>query len=276
MSDLTWWQKAGIGALGGLGLAVLKLIDQKFFLGSITSVEASAAYLTYICYMVLGSLAAVFLTDHDLPPVKVRRGAFVIGLLAPSVLLAIANQNVTQGPSKSDITKPIPKLSSLFLSSAYAEERPKLNENESPKNEPAIAVLPKSTANPGFWDAVKAAVGRKEPDEKFVYVVGATPDKQKALDTAESMNALLFKPAGEEKQVKSRAVKLEGEQGYFVVVGDVGMRDAVLRTKVEATSAAVKSLATDTVSLGGLAQRKELANLLVGAQVVPASALATR
>ena len=43
MSDLTWWQKARIGALGGLGLAVLKLIDQKFFLGSITSVEASAA-----------------------------------------------------------------------------------------------------------------------------------------------------------------------------------------------------------------------------------------
>ena len=57
MTDLVWWKKAGIGALGGFALALLKLIDAKFFLASITTVESYAAYLTYFCYMLLGSVA---------------------------------------------------------------------------------------------------------------------------------------------------------------------------------------------------------------------------
>jgi hypothetical protein len=92
MNDLPWWSKAIIGATGGLALALLKLIDAKFYLASIASIEAHAAYLTYLCYALLGSVAAVFLTDHELPAQKIRRGAFVLGLLAPSVLLAIVNQ----------------------------------------------------------------------------------------------------------------------------------------------------------------------------------------
>src|SRR3989304_1861072 len=99
--ELTWLEKAGIGALGGLGLAILKLIDARFYLGTVSSVEPAAAYLTYFCYMLLGSLVAVFFTDHELPAdnelpaqkikrtQKMKRSAFVLGLLAPSVLLAI-------------------------------------------------------------------------------------------------------------------------------------------------------------------------------------------
>lgn len=90
--DLPWWHKATVGFLGGLSLALLKPIDARFYIGAASTVEAHAAYLTYFAYMLLGGLAAVFLADHDLPPKKILRSAFVIGILAPSVLLAIANQ----------------------------------------------------------------------------------------------------------------------------------------------------------------------------------------
>src|SRR5258708_5297018 len=102
MSELSWQVKAGIGALGGFGLAILKLIDAKFYLQSDSWQEPTAAYLTYFCYMILGSLVAVFLTEHDLPVPKLRRSSFVLGLLAPSVLVALLTQPIKIQPQDRD------------------------------------------------------------------------------------------------------------------------------------------------------------------------------
>jgi len=243
-------------------LAVLKLIDAKFFLSSTWSVEAHAAYLTYFCYMVLGSLVAVFLSDHELPTPKVRRSAFVLGLLAPSVLLAIANQQIRLGGDKSETAKMIPSISLGLVSSAYAQVKPEVAE------ERAILVQ-KGVIEPTFWDAVGAAVGRKELKEKYAYVLGTTPDEGKAIDTAEKLGALL-------KQAKLRAqvYKLEKTPNYFVVVGGFGDHGEALLAKNHAIAAAIRSVYSESKGREPSTEKKKLADLVVNAPVIPARQLA--
>jgi hypothetical protein len=53
-------RKAAIGAVGGLCLAVLKLIDAKFFLTT-GSTEMLVGYLTYFSFLLLGMAVAAFL-----------------------------------------------------------------------------------------------------------------------------------------------------------------------------------------------------------------------
>src|SRR5260221_8650068 len=149
--ELTWWEKAGIGAIGGLGLAILNLIDAKLFLGSISAVEAWAAYLTYFSYMCLGSMAAVFLTDHELPAPKMKRSSFVLGLLAPSVLLAIVSQPIKQGQPLDEGLRNVPRISEWFISSTHAQEVPKGPEDPLPG--PQIIKLTKADVAPGFGAA---------------------------------------------------------------------------------------------------------------------------
>lgn len=43
MAEVSWYARAGIGAVGGLALAMLKLIESKFFLAKWPSVDAQAA-----------------------------------------------------------------------------------------------------------------------------------------------------------------------------------------------------------------------------------------
>ncbi|HEY2561708.1 MAG TPA: hypothetical protein VGI48_18505 [Caldimonas sp.] len=271
MPKLTWWQAALIGAVGGLALAVLKLIEARFFLTNATSVEAYAGYLTYFCYVLLGSLAAVFLADQDLPEPKVRRSAFVLGLLAPSVLLAIANQPVKS--FEADRRQPsIPSLSWLPVSSAAAQEASQSASAAASSAAFKIEFLKSSALRPSFSSAFSAALGRGELREPYAYVVGSTPDKAKAISTAWQMQHLLSQTGLQSEQ--PRVVQVEGKGNYFVLVGDLGSKDDLDRLRLRATSSAIKGIDSST-SYVGLADRKKLAGLLVNAPVVPASALAT-
>jgi hypothetical protein len=276
MLDLAWWQKAGIGAVGGLALALLKLIDAKFFLSSVSSVESHAAYLTYLCYMILGSVAAVFLADHELPTPKVRRSAFILGLLAPSVLLAIANQPFK--PSSSATLPPqIPSLSAIFISSAYAEEpsAPAKQPTALPAL-PAVLVLPKSSVQPSFANAFTAALGRKELSEPYAYVIGKTDDRQKAVDTASKMNLVLSgKGTSSVNLPLARVIQLQGHSAYFVLVGDLAPKERLTQLRLAATSSAIQSFGSGTLMNAVTAkEQKVLADLLLNAPVVPARSLA--
>lgn len=265
MPNLTWWQAASIGAIGGLALGLLKLIDAKFFLTGSSSVEAYASYLTYFCYVVLGSVAAVFLADHELPPAKTRRSAFILGLLAPSVLLAIANQ-----PAKPTDAAKIPALSSFFINEALAQATGPQRADAS--SAPKVELLRASTLQPSFTSALAAAVGRGEIKEPYAYVVGSTPDKAKALETARMVQSVLDESHVDAPQPK--VIQVEGGTGYYVLVGDLGSKDQLRELRLQTTSSAIKSIdTTATKGSASLADRKSVASLLVNAAVVPANSL---
>lgn len=270
MADLKWWHSALIGAVGGLALAVLKLIDAKFYLSGVSLVEAYAGYLTYFCYMVLGSVAAVFLTDHELPPPKTRRSAFILGLLAPSVLLAIANQPVkTTDPERR--LPAIPSLGWLPIPSAHAA--PPLVRPIAPQPI-TVQMLRSSTLQPTFSSALSAAVGRSEIYQPYAYVVGTTPDKTKALATASKLQ--LF-GATSPLTLEPRVVQIEGGSAYFVLLGDLASKGDLSKLRLETTSTALKAIGSGS---GGPSMspfdQKILADLLSNATVLPASALAEK
>ena len=65
--QIPWYQIGLIGATGGLCLGILKLIDCNFYVECASSNEAIAGFLTYGAYLVLGTITAIFLSDHELP-----------------------------------------------------------------------------------------------------------------------------------------------------------------------------------------------------------------
>ena len=269
MQELKWWHSAFIGAIGGLALAVLKLIDAKFYLAGVAPVEAYAGYLTYFCYMLLGSVAAVFLTDHELSPPKTKRSAFILGLLAPSVLLAIANQP-TKSVETERRTQNIPSLTWLPMSGAQAAPIVRLAVRPT-----SVQTLRSASLTPTFSSALSAAIGRGELDQPYAYVVGGTTDKAKALATASKLQQLLGKSSIEGSQPS--VVQVEGSNSYYVLMGDLATKDDLTKLRLSLTSTAIKSIelqsGKDSLSL---ADRKYLADLLVTAPVIPAINLTDR
>lgn len=270
MSDTHWLHKALIGALGGLALALLKLIDAKFYLTSLFSVESQAAYLTYFCYMILGSVTAVFLSDQDEPPAKLRKSAFLLGLLAPSVLLAIANQPIKSPPAETPV---IPRLGAWFVSSAHAQQT-------APTQAPAPAtqaqVVSRTSYEPSFGDAVAAALGRKTLSTPYAYVVGVTSDQKKALSTASKLNLALAGQAGTPAGLPSAQVlQFKGEPDYYVLLGGLASKE-----KQSNLAASVKGWGIELLSGSNpppaldAGDQKELGKLLLNAKVVAAPKLA--
>lgn len=266
-NGVAWWQKAGIGALGGLGLAILKLIDARFFLVNVSSTEVVAAYLTYFCYMLLGSLVAVFLADHDLPAPKLRRSSFVLGLLAPSVLLAIVTQPIRPGQPPTEGIKDVPKISSWLMPSAYAQEPAGSGAAPGPTEQPRfvkILVITKGEVQPSFTSAILSALGRKDIVVPHAYVVGTTTDKQQALEAAKKLNWVLSSAEGDVK-LTPWVIKPEGAHSYYVTIGNLATPEKVLDVKLAARSAAIKTLmATPSPD------DKQAATLLLQGKVVQA------
>ena len=241
MSELSWQAKAGIGALGGLGLAILKLIDAQFYLQSASWQEPMAGYLTYFCYMILGSLVAVFLTEHDLPIPKLKRSSFVMGLLAPSVMVALLTQPIKIGPQEGANIKNVPRVDISIFTSAYAQEPTKQSEPTFSSETPTITTLTKSQVAPSFRDALWAAVGRKEIATPYYYVIGKTTDKNRAVETAQNVNVIL-RSTERDAKLTTRILKPEGTSGYYIVLGDRGSYDQIANVRSEVRAAATKSL----------------------------------
>lgn len=284
LDEIPWWKKAAIGALGGLALTLLKLIDARFYVDAVSNIEVQAAYFTYLAYMILGSLAAVFISDHELPPRKIMRSAFVLGLLAPSVFLAIVSQPVRVSTPQRDV--PIPKISALPFSSAHAEESsvkslPPLKPlpGLSPLNPAELSLkvdfktLPKSALEPSFFDAFRAAIGRRDLADKYVYVVGSTVDKDKALETATLTNEILARTGN----LKSSIIQIAGQPNYYVTVGGFVDRQEALKIKAESNAQAAKFFASGIYPANGIpaGDRSKIAVLLADAPVVTTKALWT-
>src|SRR5262245_12717227 len=109
-------QLAAIGVLSGVAVSLVKLVQAGFYLAS-PSVELAAACLTYLAYMVLGGIGAVFLVDHDAKGQKMLKGAFLMGFVAPSFFLALVNQPITSQTNMQEMLRGIPKISELLVGS---------------------------------------------------------------------------------------------------------------------------------------------------------------
>ncbi|WP_341911212.1 hypothetical protein [Polaromonas sp. YR568] len=76
------------------------------------------------------------------------------------------------------------------------------------------------------------------------------------------------------KDFQPRVVQVEGKPGYYVLLGDLGSKQDLGNLRIDATSAAIKAIGTSSdVGSISLAERKNLADLLVNAPVLPASNL---
>lgn len=269
MTDLPWWSKAGVGAVGGLALALLKLIDAKFYLSTWPSIEAYAAYLTYFCYMLLGSAAAVFLADHELPSQKVRRSAFVLGLLAPSVLLAIANQPFKSAPAEQLPSAKIPWLGLIPLPAANAQgASDPAGTGLRLVEKPRISLIPKSAQELTFYEAFAAALGRTVSHDQYLVIVGATESREKALATVNDIQ-VLFKASGTSVGASDpRVFKVEGSTKYVVTIGGTATLQAATAVKASASTRAIGGLTNSQVSVLSVDQRKDLTNAVVNAPII--------
>ena len=123
---ISTYQKLGLGAIGALCLGLLKLINANFYIDSASRGVVIGAYLTYGAYLILGmAVGSLFCEHFENDPHKTRKSAFLMGLLAPSILIAIITKPIGGDDTIKGKAKDIPNLSaalqSLVLSSAYAE-----------------------------------------------------------------------------------------------------------------------------------------------------------
>jgi hypothetical protein len=268
MDDVSWVTKACVGVLGGIALSLLKLIDANFYMGA-SSIVMQAAYFSYAAYMILGGMAAVFLADHDLPPRKIVRSAFVIGLLAPSLLLALASQPIRMTSSGSEGEKLIPKLSFAPVSAAMAQEPAKpASAPVSASHVVTVQEIPASALQPTFSDALKSVLGRDPIPEKYVYVIGSTTDKAKATSAAE----LVSKALGTQK-AKPSVIQVKGQPQFFVTVGGFVDFESAFKIKADSTAAVAKTLGDGQSTSLSSDERSKLAAMFADAPVVKTKAL---
>lgn len=271
------WKIAGIGALGGLGLAILKLIDAKFFLANSSSVEASVSYLTYFCYIILGSIVAVFFTDSEMAAEKMRRSAFVMGLLAPSLLLAIVSRPIQTNDLAKGTVDTIPNITAnLLFPPAYAQTPPAASATVRGSasasasfraSRAPIVPLTKDQAQPSVNASLQRALGRSASITQYAFIVGATADKEQAVKTATDVRSVLA-TSPKQSNLTAWVLQPEGSSRYFVTVGPIGTAASLSGIKAQTQQVAVTAL-TATPSEND----KRAAALLLEGKLVPAQSL---
>lgn len=237
---ITSWEIMRIGAIGGISLAVLKLIESGFYLGNALGTTAVAAYMTYIAYVFLGMVVACFFAERDLADDKLKKNAFVLGLLAPSVLLAISVRPIGEDAPVDNPLKGIPNLGALLIRSAWAACPPgqvPLETGGCVKAE----LLTKQELEPTFRQALKMALGRGQLPEKYSFVIGTTPDAKMAAKVASEINqSILQAPSEFDKGAK--VVKPQGTDRFFVTIGGPSNKAEIADISNSIRAAAIEAL----------------------------------
>jgi ABC-type spermidine/putrescine transport system permease subunit II len=97
-----------IGLVSGITVGLVKLIQLNFTLDDVTWTHSGAAVITTLAYMALGAIGAYFLVDHDARGQKMLKNAFLMGFVAPSFFLALANNPGTVRPNFQKIIDRVP------------------------------------------------------------------------------------------------------------------------------------------------------------------------
>jgi len=267
VSHLIW-----IGVLSGITVSLVKSIQAGFHLGPVPAVEIYAALLTYLAYMVLGAIGAVFLVDHDARGQKMLKNAFLMGFVAPSFFLALLNHPVTPGSNLQEMIGRIPKIATFFVSSAQAQEPEKSNLDSKVVQlaTDKVFVLEKSKVEPSFAAALRKALGWTPTPVNYVFVIGTTDDRAKAVATAVKVNKILLDSYGKIDSW-AKVVQPSGHRSFYVTVGDLGTPDKAAFVGDLAKDAALKGLQQT-----GSEDEKHAAALMLKGQVVDARAMFAR
>jgi hypothetical protein len=262
--ELTWRNAALIGMLGGLCLVLLKLMQAQFYVDDPLSRQAVVAYLTYAGFLVFAAIAGVFFAEHNL-----RRNTFIAGLLAPSILLTFFSAPNFRVDSVGESPRAIRQLSLSLIPAAHAQLPPASSPSPIPSAE--LQVIHKSDVVPSFWESVRQAMGGPAAPDKYLFVIGKTADKEKALATANSLNDMkaMLNVYDDKKLPYAKVVKFDGMNDYYVTLGDLQPPAAAVHTKKVATSVGLAWLTGEAA-----AQAQAAAPLLVEGVVVDAKSLA--
>lgn len=269
--EFTVFQLVCIGVVSGVAVTLVKLIQSGFLINA-SPVESWAAGLTYLTYICLGAIGAVFLVDHDSRGQKMLKNAFLMGLVAPSFFLAVINQPMNPRSNPQDALKGIPRISELLIGMAYAQE-PYKGVAGKELTRVQFMVLEKSITEPTLAAAFWTALGGTATTSKYTYVIGTTNDEKKAVVTAENAGRILDSAGF--KKLGVNIIQPKGQQNYYVTLGDFGTANKAADVRTMAIGAAVAAGITDSPSNSGVDvdDTKRAAALLVSGRVVESRVL---
>jgi len=220
-------KKALAGGVGGVCLVLLKLVDAKFYLLGHSTTEMLVGYLSYLAIVVLGISVAAYFSDDELPEPKIAKNAFILGLLAPSLLTAILTspiQVTSPGPKRTEIPKI--DLGQWLFSNAYAQAN--LSESGTPAQQQptrALRIIPLKRVDiePSAVDAWLKILGRKGNIDQYALIVGRSMNEDDARKAAKIMGTSFF----------NAATLLEGQPQWGQESVDVKSLLATMKTRNE-------------------------------------------
>ncbi len=254
LNTIAWNEKAIIGASGGLSLVILKLIEADFFLtSSLSEAEILVRYLTYIAYLLLGIMVAIFFTDSEGNKEKVRKNAFISGLVAPSLLLALVSppnlgEDVDPTTRIHDLGDRIQPSSFSPLGTESATDNDALNDDDSStlnfaptfrrvrstdaqvskstivNGVKVLDIVPDDIEKATFGQLLLGAIGRNPNLKNYVFVVGKTTSQHNAVNIAVNINTFMRK-----KRVLGlpRAIVMHPKHTnqYYISIGEINLKN---------------------------------------------------
>ncbi|WP_069470580.1 hypothetical protein [Candidatus Marithrix sp. Canyon 246] len=246
LNPIAWNEKAIIGASGGLSLVILKLIEADFFLtSSLSEAEILARYLTYIAYLLLGIMVAIFFTDSEGKKEKVRKNAFISGLVAPSLLLALLSppnlgegvdpttsiqqfgekiqpsnfsplgtESATDNDHSSKLKNLTPTFSRVRSTDAQVSKSTIVNGVK------VLDIVPDDIEKATFAQLLLGAIGRNPNLKNYVFVVGKTTSQHNAVNIAVNINSFIKSLA------VSRAIVIHPKhtKNYYISIGEINLK----------------------------------------------------
>jgi len=237
LNTIGWNEKAIIGASGGLSLVILKLIEADFFLtSSLSEAEILVRYLTYIAYLILGIMVAIFFTDSDGNKEKVRKNAFISGLVAPSLLLALVSPPNVDGDV--DPTSRIHDLGERIQPSNFSplgtteSATPTFSRVRSTDAQAAgytivngvkvLDIVPDDIEKPSFGQLLLGAIGRNPNLKNYVFVVGKTTSQHNAVNIAVKINSFIKPSLSVPRAI---VIHPKNTKEYYISIGAINLKE---------------------------------------------------
>lgn len=188
------------------------------------------------------------------------------------MLLALANQPFKPPGVEAGSPIRIPSLSWLPLPAAFGQgiESPAVGPGLRLPGNASVSLIPKAAIEPSFREAFAAAIGRPVMRSDYVLVVGSTEDRATALTTARDLRLLLTAQEVNDRVLESKVIQLEGQNKYFVILGEPFMSyEALTDLKAASTQRAIIGT-THEVKMQGFskARMQSLVSWTVNAPIV--------
>jgi hypothetical protein len=232
-------EKILIGAIGAVCLGLLKLISANFHLTEQSAAAAMGAYLTYAAYLVLGMAVAYFFSDVDADLSKTRRSAFIMGLLAPSILIAIVSKPPEEPPLMTAPPASVPTFGSLLAEGVLGRVA-----HAQTTDQASVVDIGQATSPQGIGDGVRSALGRATVPQNYLFVLGKTKDKDLAVAEAGRINDVLSRNDST-RDLSAVVLTSQDTSEVYISVGLGLTAEQAVETKRLSAQSAVETLQDD-------------------------------